>query len=339
MTMPHRRPARKRWLLLPYLVVLVLAAAWCVGWFFLKSETETRLASLRREAGNGGYVLTWSEQQIGGFPFRLFVRLKEVRFSEPSGWGLTATNLETEAAAYAPQRIVAAAPNGIVLTRPSKGPLSIKGEVLRASVSGYPNALRLSVEGVNLTFAPVEGGRAAAFTSAERFGLHLRPQPDDRMNLALQLQGARPSGGDLLARLVGHKAAGLRLEGSATRASAMRARSWASGVQSWASAGGTFELSIGEAVIGDAVARSSPTRLGVGPRGSLEGPVSLTLGSGPEAMVALGATGVLPPETASVAAGLAGIASPGGQASARLDFRDGQTFLGPLPIGPAPRLY
>jgi hypothetical protein len=40
-----------------------------------------------------------------------------------------------------------------------------------------------------------------------------------------------------------------------------------------------------------------------------------------------------------VGAGLAGLGAGGSDLEAELTFRDGQTLLGPLPIGPAPRLY
>ena len=66
--------------------------------------------------------------------------------------------------------------------------------------------------------------------------------------------------------------------------------------------------------------------------------LSLTLTRASEGMLALGAVGAIPEETAAVGAGLAG-ATGGSGIEATLDFRDGQTLLGPLPLGPAPRLY
>ena len=55
--------------------------------------------------------------------------------------------------------------------------------------------------------------------------------------------------------------------------------------------------------------------------------------------MALGAVGVLPQETAAVAAGLTGVEPAGKPLEATLTFRGGQTWIGPLPLGPAPRVY
>lgn len=339
MTMPDAVPPRKpryRWLVIPYLLVFLLAIAWCVAWFYGRSRVEAAMDAAQEADLARGYTLTWGSRLVGGFPFRYEVKLTDVRFAERSGWGMSAPKLEAVAAAYAPTRLVAVASEGVVVTRPMKGPLTVRGDVLRASFGGFPNQPRVSVEGVKLTFTPQAGDEPPAFAAAERFELHLRPQPADHAQMVFRIEEATPSPNTLLANLANGKASALRLEADLDKASALRGPDWPSALRRWSAAGGLINVRRGEAAVGDGLVRAEPTALMLDSAGRLQGPLTLSVSSGPMAILALGATGVLPPETASVAAGLTG-ATP--SARVPLTFRDGQTWLGPLPIGRAPNLY
>lgn len=331
------RKPRRFWLFAPYVLVLVLAALWSAGWFAVRDRIETRLEASRSQGANGR-ILTWASHSIEGFPFRFEISLDEFRFADPSGWGLSAPKLEAMAAAYAPTRLVVVAPQRIAVVRPGKGVVDVDGAVMRASLSGLSSEPRVSVEGIDLRFTPQAGAVAPAFAAAERFEFHLRPQAGDRTQVFLRLEGAAPSAGGLLGRLGDGGTSALRLEAVAGKAGAFRGRDWPEAARSWAAAGGTLDVTRGEASVGQAVLSAADSPLTIDPEGRLQGSLRLTLNGGPTALLALGAVGVLPPETAAVATGLAGFGQ-GRDTRATLTFGDGQTLIGPLPIGRAPRVY
>ena len=57
-----------------------------------------------------GYVAQWSSIKVDGYPFRLRLTLIGPKLADSAGWGLSATRLEAQAMAYAPDNWVLAAP-------------------------------------------------------------------------------------------------------------------------------------------------------------------------------------------------------------------------------------
>jgi len=94
-------------------------------------------------------------------------------------------------------------------------------------------------------------------------------------------------------------------------------------------------VTAGEALIG-----CNAGTLSVGADGRLRGALDVTLRQAPRALGAMGESGVLPRETADAAAAVAR-AREGADHAARatLDFQAGRTTLGPVSIGPAPKVY
>lgn len=331
------RKPRRFWLFAPYVLVLILALVWSAGWFVVRGRIDAKLQETR-DRGSNGRILTWASHSIEGFPFRFEISLNEFRFADPSGWGLSAPRLDAMAAAYAPTRLVVVAPQPISITRPGKGVVDVDGSVMRASFSSLSGNPRVSVEGIDLRFTPQAGAVAPAFAAAERFEFHLRPQSGDRTQMFMRLEGAAPSAGGLLGRLGDGGTSGLRVEAAITKASAFRGHDWPGAARSWAAAGGMLEVARGEASVGKAVLSATDSPLTIDPQGRLQGALRLSLNGGPTAILALGAIGVLPPETAAVATGLAGFGQ-GSDTRATLTFSGGQTLIGPLPIGRAPSVY
>ena len=94
-------------------------------------------------------------------------------------------------------------------------------------------------------------------------------------------------------------------------------------------------LTAGEAVIS---ARSGA--LTVGPDGRVRGALQAELREAPASVGDLAQGGAITPEAVMAAAASAmAQRAGGGVAQTGLTFDAGQTFLGPLPVGPAPRIY
>ena len=331
--MPDPARPRKRsrfWLFAPYVLVLIAFAAWSAYWFYAKDRI---LAELDAAKASGAYSISFSGRRVEGYPFRFYVTLEQPKIAERSGWGLAAPRLELEAGAWDPGHAVIVAPKGVVLSRPDKGPVAIDGTVLRASYGGLSKRPRFSIEGKNLTLHAAEGGRPMPFAAMDAFELHLRPEAGDVDRLFLGLTGATASPGEPMAKVTDGKS-DLKLEATLSKAGALQGRDWPTLLQTWASNGGEMTVVRAEAHVGGATLSSENSVLGLDREGRLHGKLALKLQEGPSAMMALGAAGVLPQDTAETGAGLAPK-----QAKVTLRFTGGETQVGPLPIGRAPKLY
>jgi hypothetical protein len=344
MTDPNSpRKPRRRGLVLPFLLAGVLVVGWTGWWLYLRGEVEKRLDAGVADLKAEGYDVSWGSRSIGGYPFRILVRFEAVNIDEPTGYGLSATVLEAEAAAYSANPIVLASPDTLIVRRPGNKGFVVRGKTLRASLSHLDRTPpRLSVEGVDLQFAAMEGREPLSFSAMERMEFHLRPNANeaDTADVFLRLKDATPANNDLLARVTDGKPVTLGLEGKVTGASFLRGDGWREVAQSWSRAKGVFTVDKGGVAAGEAVLSVQPSTLGVDENGHLTGKLSLSLTKASDGVLALGAVGVLPKETAAVASGLTGVQPPGGRPlEASLTFAGGRTLLGPLPLGPAPKVY
>lgn len=335
------RKVGRRWILAPYILVLLLAAGWSAYWLTARDRIERGFDEQATVLRQRGYDIGWTERSVTGFPFRFNIILRDPKISEPGGWGLAAPFLQAEAAAYNPSVAVLSAPQGVRLQRPDGRAYAIKGEVLRMSVGGYSRTPpRISIEGVKLAVASASGGAPPSLPAIARFEAHLRPTEGDRAQLFLRVDKASVSGDGVFARIAGRDPITIGLEGELSNASALSGKSWPDLVRRWAAAGGGLDIAQGGLSAGPAMLSLNKSRITADSNGRASGKLSLSLTQASDGMMALGEIGVLPRETASAAAGLAALRSPSGSAfDASLTFDAGRTLIGPLPIGAAPRLY
>src|SRR4051794_27828385 len=105
MSLHDSAPARKHrrlGLYLPFILVLLAAAAWTVFWVWARGEAQTRMDATVADLSQAGYQISWKRRTVSGYPFRMDVTLTEPQLREPSGWGLQAPVLEGEAYLYTP---------------------------------------------------------------------------------------------------------------------------------------------------------------------------------------------------------------------------------------------
>ncbi len=324
MTVAPRQPSRKA-LYIPFLLLLVVGVAWTFVWFWMRAEMRERMDVGAQELRSAGYTVSWQDRTFGGYPFRLDANLKGFRIGEPSGWAIEAPSIRSEAFVYALDHWVAVAPEGVVLHRPIGGPLTIKGQALRASLRDLDaHPPRVAVEGAGLVFTPGDGGQPFLLRSAEKLDLHLRPGPQDQGAVLLRVTGAQANLPGLLARVAADKPVDMNLELILSDMNAMQGRDWRTMVQRWSAAGGTATVRTASLTVGDAVLAANGGGLSVGADGRVEGGLSVDLAKAGEALSDM--TGGIVPPTFSF----------GG---ASLTFDGGRTLLGPLPIAPAPRAY
>lgn len=334
------RKPRRLGLYLPFALLLLAAAAWTIFWFWARGEVQKRLDASVADLGRAGYEVSWKERSIGGFPFRMDVTLREARVREPSGWGLDAPVLAGEAFAYAPKNWVIAAPQGLTFVRPKGGPVAVSGKLLRASLNGLDKRPpSFSFQGQGLTFVPAAGAEPFALQTAELFEFHLRPGPDDEGGVFLKLDNGKARLSGLFGHIAGDKPVSIVWNSTLSKASSFHGADWPDAVRRWSDAGGQMTVRDAKLTAGEALIETSASILSVGRDGRLRGVMPVSLRQAPRALGAMAQTGVLPESTASAASAVAAARQDGGVTRATINFEAGRMTLGPVALGPAPRIY
>jgi hypothetical protein len=335
------RKYRRLGLWLPFVGLGLFILAWSAAWVWAQGQVQSRLDDAAASLAQAGYQLTWKDRVIGGYPFRLDVTLAEPSLRTPSGWALEAPRIEAEAFLHAPTSWLIAAPAGITFVRPVGGPVAVRGQLIRASLT-HPDARppSFSFEGVKLTFAPEGGAQPFALTSADRVEFHLRAGPDDQGGVFFRLDNGRARLSGLFARIAGGKPISMIWNSTLSKMSAFTGKTWPEAVRHWSDAGGAISVRQAGVTAGDAVLGANGGTLTVGTDGRLSGALEVTLRQASRALGALSAEGIVEPQAAQSATVVAQARQGAGESTqATIDFQAGRTTLGPVAIGPAPKIY
>ncbi len=337
---PARKP-RRFWLYAPFVVLLLAVAGWTALWLQVRGQAATRMDTAVIELRKAGYDVSWKDRTLGGYPFRLDVVLTDARIREPGGWSIATPRLEAQAFLYSIGHWITAAPQGLTLTRPIGGPVEVRGELLRASLSGLDKRPpSFSFEGRKLTFAPGAGAQPFGLSAADKVELHLRPGPDDQGAILFKVDNGKAQLSGLFAQLAGDKPVSIVWDSILTRMSGFKGQTWPDAVRAWSGGGGLIQVRQAGVTAGDALIGAQAGQLGVGYDGRLVGSMDVTLRQAPRALAAMAATGTLPPETALAAAAVAAAREDSASvARATLTFEAGRMTLGPVAIGASPRVY
>lgn len=343
MSLPDPTPARKPrrlGLYAPFALLLAAAAAWAAFWLWSRGEAQSQMDRAVGDLARAGYQISWDRREIGGFPFRMDVTLTGARLREPSGWGLQAPLLEAEAYAYAPGHWMFATPQGLTFVRPQAGPVAVSGKALRASLTDLdrrPPAF--DIQGENLVFKPPPEAEPFALTAADLVEFHLRAGPDDQGGVFLQVTNGKARLSGLLGRIAGDKPVTLTWNSTLSKMSAFTGADWADAVRRWTDAGGLMTVRDGALAAGDVLFETKGGTLSAGRDGRLRGALPVSLRQAPRALGAMAATGALPQNTAEAATAVANARRQGDNAQATIDFEAGRATLGPVALGPAPKVY
>jgi hypothetical protein len=219
--------------------------------------------------------------------------------------------------------------------------VAVKGELIRASLThleSHPPSV--SFEGVKLVFTPAPGAQPFALSSADRVEFHLRAGPDNQGGVFATLNNGRARLSGLFARVAGDKPISIVWNSTLSKMTAFAGPDWPQAVRHWADAGGSMTVRDASVTAGDAVLASKSGSLAVDREGRLLGVLDVTLRQAPRALNALGAEGVIAPEAAQAASAVAQARQGAGEAAqATLNFQAGRTTLGPVALGPAPKIY
>ena len=341
--MPDQTPPRKRrlGLILPFGLLLMGIVVWTGVWFSMRGTVDLRLTAAQDALRKAGYDVAWSSRSVTGYPFRLDVTLIEPRIRDVSGWALAAPRLEAEAYTLTPGSWIIAAPQGLEFTRPRGGPVAVKGDLIRASLTHLNNhPPNVSFEGVKLAFTPGPGAQPFALSTADRVEFHLRAGPDDEGGLFAEVKNGKAQFSGLFARIAGDKPVSMTWNSTLSKMSAFEGATWPEAVRRWTAAGGRMTVRSAGITAGDALIGANSGSLGVGGDGRLTGALDVTLRQAPRALSVMGEAGVIPQPNAEAAVAVARARQGADEAArASITFQAGQTTLGPVAIGPAPKVY
>jgi hypothetical protein len=215
----------------------------------------------------------------------------------------------------------------------------VTGKALRASLSDIgARPPRLSVEGLDLTFSTPRGAEPFLLTHVHEFHLHAKAGPNDQGAAYLEVDGADARLSGLLARIAGGKPLTFVADLIYSHASALAGDSWPHALRDWSEADGSADIRHLRLLAGEALIDARPGTLAIGPDGRLQGALTLTLRQAEKVIGAMGAQGTLSPDTTRSALAVSGVRG-GPKATLVLHFEAGRTTLGPVALGPSPRLF
>ena len=335
------RKYRRLGLILPFAALGLLVLGWSVAWFWAQGETARRMDAAVEGWKQAGYPVAWRQRAIGGYPFRMDVTLTDVTARAPGGWGLEAPRLEGEAYLFSITHWLIAAPAGITFVRPLGGPVAVKGELIRASLTHLQQRPpSFSFEGVKLTFAPAPGAQPFGLASADRAEFHLRAGPDDEGGVFASLEGGKAGPSGVLAQVAGGKPVAMVWNSTLSKMSAFGGPTWPQAVRRWTAGGGQMTVRNAGITAGDANLGVTSGTLSAGGDGRLSGALQVTLRQATRGLTALADKGVIDAGAAQSAAVVVQARQGAGEAAqAAIDFQAGRTTLGPVALGAAPKVY
>jgi hypothetical protein len=183
------------------------------------------------------------------------------------------------------------------------------------------------------------GASSFPLRSATEFHLHMKSGPEDQGAAYVELDGAMAQLDGLLGRIADNRPVTLIMDGIYSKAASLTGSSWTAAVRQWEAAGGRLSLRRLRVVAGQAQVDARDGDLAVGADGRLVGRLDLVLRQATKTLDAMEAEGALTPDAARAAATVAGAVRQGPTVSLPLAFQAGRTTLGPIAIGPSPRLY
>jgi hypothetical protein len=333
-----------RWLAVVFVLMVALAAAYGLWWRHAAGILEQNLTAIGTQGAAQGVTAKWDALAFSGFPLRLRASLdKPLYVNAPSRFRWTAGRLHVELLPWSVSHFVLRAEGPQELRF---GDMSLEGQAAASSISlklasgGEPEQFDIGAEKPDVALKRANG--APAGFKGELAGFHWRLAPgadlakgradhDIAVNgRALTLSGVElPFGPDIQDLQVQLTLVGVPLPTGPNDEI---------GLNAWRLQGAPVKVRKLSFVSGG-VDVSGAGELGLTADGFVQGEIGLMVGGLDKIVQLLTARGAVAPEARTalnVTATM--IAATGAKAPLPLIFKDGQTYLGPARIGPAPRI-
>ena len=120
-------PPRRRsigWLI-PFLVLVIVAAGWCAFWFYAAERARDTIAGWIEREARGGRAYTCGSQALGGFPFRIEFRCNQASAEFEKARPpvkLSAGNVLAAVQVYQPNLVLAEIEAPVTVADPGQAP-------------------------------------------------------------------------------------------------------------------------------------------------------------------------------------------------------------------------
>ncbi|SCY26662.1 DUF2125 domain-containing protein [Microvirga guangxiensis] len=231
------------WLYTPFVLLLLVAIAWSVAWFFIRNRAAEALDAWIASEAQRGRQWACADRTIAGYPFRIEIVCNTLELKQGA---VTASFGRTEAIAqvYQPRLVIVEVAGPMRVT---DGKANVQGQwdLLQASIHASRSGLqRLSVAATSPKFTVTGLAPQDIATSCQYLELHLRPNPsrasEKAYDAALSIRQATVP---LLDALIGgSELTDLNADVTVTQATGFQGRPIAQELERWRSAGGTLDV-------------------------------------------------------------------------------------------------
>lgn len=328
------RGSAMRWLLR----VVILAALLWGGWWFAASTALERGAVAAFDAmAARGLLATRSDLTVKGFPNRLDLTLTDPAVTDPAtGTGYRTASIRLYTLTWRPWHIIAGFAPEQRLATPA-GDVVLTSDRMQASLVLQPNTAlgldRMALAGDGVALAP-PGGAAPIGAETVRLATRLDPTRDNSHEIGLDITGLTPG-----------LPTGTALPPRAERLRIVAFAGFSAPIDRFT--GETrpelLQLEVKEALLawGD-ILLTAQGSLVADPQGLAEGRIVIRLDNWETALAAATTLGLIRPEIAPTWAEFARRLAETSGDPRRIDLpltmAGGRMSLGPLPLGPAPRM-
>ena len=317
--------------------VLVLGVLWAGYWFVGARMVRQGAEAWFAQAKAGGLVADTSGVSVAGFADRFDLTVNDVHLADPvSGWGWQAPFAQVLAMTWKPWHLIAALPHSQVVTVPDGQKVTIGSDRLMASLLLQP-ALNLAfrravVEGEGLALTSDRGWTAKAEKAV--LAAETDPTRANTLHLGADVTNLTPPAALKALPDLGPMVSVLHLDGHVTLSQSIdrnlsNPKVQAVGLTAVHVAWGALDLTAQGEIAPDA-------------QGLASGVIDLRLKGWRSLPAVVVALGLLPQANAvTLQRGLEFFAKSGTDPEVialPLTFKAGVMSLGPLPLGPAPRL-
>ena len=331
--------------LIPVLILTLFAIGWGGYWFVGAGVTERAMSSWFEARRAEGWVAEVTSVKTRGFPNRFDTTFEGLRLSDPeTGVGWETPLFQTLSLSYRPTQIISVWPGPQVLTTPAQR-LTIEGESVRASMAVRAAAnlpiTASTMEAVDATFASSNGWTAAV----GRAQLSLRETPEAAVahsyDLALMVENLDP-GEEFRARVGGVGGLPDLLSSVTARATVTFTEPWDRyAIERARPQPRHVQIDSLEAQWGALHLAASGT-LEADAEGVPSGQIAIAATNWREMIAVAEATGAISPDWVKpITRALDYLSGRSGDPETlelTMTFSKGFTFLGAIPVGPAPDL-
>jgi hypothetical protein len=229
------------WLYTPFVLLLLLAIAWSVAWFMIRSRTAEALDGWIAAEARKGREWRCGDRTIVGYPFRIEIICDTLDLKRGAvSYGRT----EAVAQVYQPRRVIVEVAGPLRVT---DGTVTVQGswDLLQASINASQTGLQrlsLAANAPQVTITGLGGGEIAG--SGKHLELHVRPNPSRRAELAGDVAASVTEARiPVLDALVGGaEATNLNADLTVTQADGFKGGTIAEELELWRNAGGKLDI-------------------------------------------------------------------------------------------------